>query len=80
MSWKKGRDIKLIKNKFSCSTKKNKRIDLGDGGEIVYLLSSMSVTFPTSHAEISPLKASFSENTATPKYRKIQILINIRKK
>jgi hypothetical protein len=54
----------LFKNRISAATERRrkieaakKRTDLGDGGERVYVLYAMFVTFPTCQVERLPLKS-----------------------
>ena len=76
---KKKRERALFNNRISAATKKRREIeaaknrpDLGEGGERVYVLAAMSVTFPTCHVERSPLKSPASLNTAPQQQRKVQ--------
>jgi len=71
----------LIKNEISTFTKKEegkKRIHPKmtrslRGDKRVYVLCVMRVTFPTSHAERSPLNAPASSNTAQQPQRKFNV-------
>ena len=67
MDWneKEERALYMYKNRISVLPQKEeggkkqpkKRPDLGEGEERVYVLTTMSVTFPTCQVERSPLKA-----------------------
>ena len=76
---KKKEERALFKNRISAATERRrgkeaakKRPDLGEGGETVYVLPCMVVTFPTSQVERSPLKAPADRNTAPQQQRKVQ--------
>ena len=69
----------LFKNKISAATERRREIEdakkdpiLERGGKRVYVLYCMVVTFPTCHAERSPLKTVARRNTAPQQQRKVQ--------
>ena len=68
MGWKKEEMFKNIINASTKNKEGKKKQPKKDlilrGGERVYVLFHMVITFPTSHVERSPLKAPASENTA----------------
>jgi len=49
--------------------KTQRKTNLGERVEKMYVLKDMSVTFPTAQAERSPLKAAAQANTA-PQFKK----------
>ena len=57
MDLKKKEERALFKNRVSAATERRREIETGEGGERVYVLRSMFVTFPTCQVEISRLKA-----------------------
>ena len=65
MEKKEERALFIHVNRISAATERRREIeaskkcpDLGEGGERVYVLSRMFVTFPTCQVERSPLKAA----------------------
>ena len=68
----------MFKKRISADTERRRgkeaaktRLDIGEGVERVYVLFSMFVTFPTSHVERLPLKASANLNTAPQQQIKV---------
>jgi len=77
MGWKKEEMFKNIINASTKNKEGKKKQPKKDlilrGGERVYVLFHMVITFPTSHVERSPLKAPALQNTDAPQQQKRKV-------